>query len=454
MYHSYQLTKHPIGSIREMFALSWPLMLGLLSTTFMLFVDRLFLAKFDPLALNAGANAGLAFYMFLVIPMSIVGISEVLVGRLNGDNQKFSIGCAAWQMIWFSLLLTPLLWFLGWAMPPLIFAGTGNEVWETDFFSSLMWFAPVYLTTIALSGFFIGTGQVKIVTVAAVLGNVTNIVLDYIFIFGMGSFPSLGVKGAAIATGLSQVIQVVLMLSLFLGPKLSRSYHTRRYHFYRPYFQEGFNIGFPAALGRFMELVAHFVFFRIVMSVNSEQMTLVAMVQSFYILSTFITEAEQKAASAIISNLLGARAHAFFPQVLKSAFLLQGLYFLLFLALVTLFGGQIFALLSPPGLNPDLSQTFFYALLYTAIFFLFDGLGMILMGFLTASGDTRYILLVSAAVHWIAYILPTLVFIGYAKNGADTAWGIIAFMSVFSFGLYYWRYWTDAWLGKMKRVIT
>ncbi len=104
----HPLTPYPVGSKREFWALSWPLMLGLISSTLMTFADRLFLAYFDTFALNAAANAGMAYYMFLIIPMGIASISEVLVGRLNGEGKYKEIGSAAWQMIWFSIILTPI----------------------------------------------------------------------------------------------------------------------------------------------------------------------------------------------------------------------------------------------------------------------------------------------------------------------------------------------------------
>ena len=108
MAESYKLTKFAVGSKREFWTLTWPLMLGMISTTFMMFVDRLFLARFDPKALNAAASAGMAYLVFLVVPIAIVSVSEVLVGRLHGKERFKDIGSAAWQMIWFGGMLTPI----------------------------------------------------------------------------------------------------------------------------------------------------------------------------------------------------------------------------------------------------------------------------------------------------------------------------------------------------------
>lgn len=457
MSHSYQLTKHPVGSKREFWTLSWPLMLGLISSTLMIFVDRLFLAHYDPLALNAAACAGTAYYMFLVVPMGVAAIAEVLVGRLHGEDKFSEIGSATWQMVWFGILLTPIFVMIGWFGPYVLFAGTGNEANETDFFKILMLFAPAQCSTIALSGFFIGTGNVKIVTISAMLGNVVNIVLDYLMIFGWGVIPEWGVAGAAYATGISQVIQTTFLLGLFLASNSRKAYNTLRFGFNRLYLFEGLRIGAPSGLGHCMEVSAHFLFFRIVMSVGTEQMTIVAMIQSFYILSTFVIEAQSKAASAIVANLLGAGVFGLIDKVMRSSFILHSFYFLLFVGCIYFFPGIFQRIFNSPAhkellSDPDLSRTFSVALFFMGLFFLLDGLGWILIGFLTAAGDTRYVLYVSTFVHWVAYVLPTLMFVGWGKGGADVAWSIIAFMSCLSFSLYLWRYLSRAWLKQYQQV--
>ena len=64
----YQLTRYSIGSLKEIWAISWPLMLGLLSSSCMLFVDRLLLSRYSLNALNASATAGMATYVLMIIP--------------------------------------------------------------------------------------------------------------------------------------------------------------------------------------------------------------------------------------------------------------------------------------------------------------------------------------------------------------------------------------------------
>lgn len=451
MRPAYQLTKHPLGSIREFWAMSWPLMIGLMSSTLMMFADRLFLSRFDPMALNAAASGGIAYYMFLVMPMGVAAISEVLVGRLHGENSCSRAGRSVWQFINMALLSFPVFLLIAKGAPGLIFYGTGNTDYETAYFGTLMLFGPVQLIQIALAGFFIAIGNVRIVTVTALIGNAINIVLDWVLIFGTGSIPALGVEGASLATGVAQTFQVLLLLAVFLSPGHRRKYETDSIGISLQVMKEGLSIGMPSGLGHLMEVVCHFLFFRMIMSVSQEQMSLVAMVQSFYVLSSFIIEAESKAAGAIVSNLLGGKAYDYLGKVLKAAFSQHILFSIVMMGIAFLFPGALLNLfLAEENLSSfvehGFNASFMTALFYMSLFFLLDGLSWILIGFIQAAGDTRYIFYVSASVHWIAYILPTAWLIYLGKGGADVAWMIIAWMSFFTFALYFIRYFRGSYL--------
>lgn len=431
--------------------MTWPLMVGLLSSTVMMFVDRLFLAKWSPLALNAAVSGGMAYYMFLVIPMAVVEISEVLVGRLNGEERLKEIGSASWQMVWLSIGLLPIFWLIASVAPSFLFIGTGNESNETSYFATLMLFAAFQCTTISLYGFFIGIGNVKIVTFSAIIGNLVNIGLDYWMIFGGGPMPALGVVGAAAATGIAQVVQTLFLLSVFWMHRHKEKYGTGVLKLNPPFFAEGLRIGLPSGAGRSMEVIAHFLFFRIIISVGQEQMVLVAIAQSIYILSSFVIDAQCKGTSAIASNLLGANHHAPLSKVLRSGLTIHFGYFLLFFLAVFSFPEQIFNLFSSEEgvslqMTPELMSTFKRALICVSLFFLIDGFGWILIGFLTAAKDTRFVFWVSALVNWVAYVPPTLWFIGWKKGGADVAWTIVVAVTGLTFLLYLWRYLSGRWL--------
>ena len=66
--------------------------------------------------------------------------------------------------------------------------------------------------SISLEKIFQATGRMKVSMVAMMLGCIGNIILDPLMIFGIGPFPAMGIEGAALATGIGQMISLVIYL--------------------------------------------------------------------------------------------------------------------------------------------------------------------------------------------------------------------------------------------------
>ncbi|MEN8078273.1 MATE family efflux transporter [Clostridioides difficile] len=71
------------------------------------------------------------------------------------------------------------------------------------------------LIGIVLNSFVRNDGRPKLAMISTISGAITNIILDYLFIFHFG----MGIKGAAIATGLGQIVTVSMLLPHFLMKK-------------------------------------------------------------------------------------------------------------------------------------------------------------------------------------------------------------------------------------------
>lgn len=103
---------------------------------------------------------------------------------------------------------------------------------EVEYFRWNNYFAPFLTLLTALSAFYIGQGKTGIIKWLGVIGNGVNVLLDPLFIFGYkGIIPSMGIKGAAIATGIGIIVQVVILGSMFLAKKNRETFGTNDYRF-------------------------------------------------------------------------------------------------------------------------------------------------------------------------------------------------------------------------------
>lgn len=445
---SNKLTSHPPGSMRELWKISFPLMLSLMSVSLMLFLDRLFLSRYSLEALNASANAGILIQFMQFWCISTVSIAEVFVGRYNGAGKIEKLGQPVWQMIWLSV--ASVLWFvpLGLWAGPYFFYEDAHYLLEIDYFKYLMCFAPMAALSGALSAFYIGQGQVKFVTCVMGISNLINIGLDMLFIFGWEPFvPSMGIKGAALATGIAQTSQALILGCHFLNARNRKEKGTGRWHFNKRLFRKSLSIGIPNAVAHTLELMAWVIIFHLMTKLGSDYITVVTVAQSIFFLFTFMTEGVSKGATAIAANFFGSQQHDLVWKLLKSGLKLYFCVFL-FLGVILVWNPdpliRLF-LAHDMALSPATQSTLHAACFWVWLFFLFDGINWLLIGLLTAAGDTRFIMKVGGAGPWLVALLPIYLFVFKWGGPANITWMLIAFYGMASSVIYLWRFRSGKW---------
>ena len=82
-------------------------------------------------------------------------------------------------------------------------------------------FSVVIMLGLAFEKIFQAVGRMKTTMIALIGGCVTNIILDPVMIFGLGPCPRMGIAGAALATGIGQVVSLVVYLVAYLRTPMS-----------------------------------------------------------------------------------------------------------------------------------------------------------------------------------------------------------------------------------------
>ncbi len=446
--NTFKLTSHPRGSLRELWAISFPLMLSLMSASLMFFWDRLLLINFSIESHNAATSAGtiVSFLQFAFICTTCIG--EVFVGRHFGAGKLKQLGVPVWQMIWLSFFTLFIFIPLGYFAGDYIFAGSRYRSMEIDYFSVMMYFGPIFCLASSLSAFYIGRGQVKFITALVIASNVLNTGLAYVLIFGIEPFiPAMGITGAALATGLSQLFQALVLFIDFLRKRNRTKYGTGNYQFVWNEFYQCIRLGFPSSLAHTIEILAWALFFRILMSLGEEQLTVASIAQSIFFLFTFLTEGVSKGATAIASNMIGAQQWGGLRKLLFSGikfYLCLFIFSGLFLAL-DLKPFICFFLGSEGAVSEEVLTLVASSCVWVWIFFLFDGIHWLVVGLLTAAGDTKFVLKIGGTSVWLFALLPTYILLVLYNHKADMAWAITAFYGVVTCSIYLYRFFSMRW---------
>lgn len=434
-----KLTRYPLGSLRELWAISFPLMISLLSGSLMLFLDRLLLAQNSLDCLNACTNAGILAQALQFPFISIASIAEVFVGQYNGAGQQKRLGEPVWQMIWLSIMTSFFFIPVGLFGGAYIFSDPTYAHLENDFFLWIMLFGPFFCLSAALSTFFIGQGLVKFVTVAAVVANVLNVGMDLLLI------PVWGIAGAAIATGIAQALQSLALFIVFFNQKNRATKGTARWKLNPRRMWECLAIGLPNAVAHALEIFGWWIFFRMMTGLGHEYITVVAVAQSIFFLFTFITEAVSKGASAIAANLIGAKQWDLVWKLLRSGVRFYFQVFLFLGIVLVIYPDPMIRWFLPEEGKEALLPLIRSACLWVWIFFLFDGITWLVVGLLTAAGDTKFVMKVAGLNVWIFALVPIYFFNVYLGHKADVAWVITAFYGFMNALIFFLRFKTEKW---------
>ncbi len=211
------------GSIRKaVFMLSVPMILEMLMESIFALVDIIFVSR---VSINAVATIGLTESVITLVYAVAIGLSmaaTAIVARRIGEKNVEGAKQAAVQIIFLGIFVATIISVLGILYPKEILSLMGAE---PDLIEDGYGYTKILLggnATIMLlfliNAVFRGAGNASIAMWTLVLSNGLNIILDPIFIFGLGSIPAYGVEGAAIATTIGRGTAVICqLLILFYG---------------------------------------------------------------------------------------------------------------------------------------------------------------------------------------------------------------------------------------------
>lgn len=447
------LTPYPSGSLKEIGMLALPMMLTALSNNLMLFLDRIILGHYSLDAMNSAAAAGSATLPFVFGGYAIAAIAEVFVGQRNGAKKYSLVAQPVWQMIWFSCLLMLFFIPMGLFMGPFILIDCFMKE-GLPYYQWLMCFGFVTGFHTALSSFFIGRGHVKLITFVAIFGNLLNLVLDVLFVFGIPHIlDPMGTTGAAIATVIAEITQVVILFAVFLGKENRHIFKTHVWRFKRKLFKECLRIGTPNALSHLITMSAWYVIFAITGLTSPEHVTVFQIGQTIFVLFTFLADGIQKGIIALASNAIGQGILKKVPKILIASIKLHVVLITLLAIPFLIFPEPFIQLfLSDQNLSVPLEVILDQgrqALIWVWLFLFCDDLVWMTAGILTAGGDTKFVMLMNGVSTWFFGVVPIYLFIFKWHYDPSTVWPLMLGYGIINCIFFFWRYSKGKWKNGM-----
>ena len=233
-------------------SMALPMVVSMLVNSLYNIIDSYFVAKISEDAMTA---LSLVYPVQNFINAAAIGFGvgiNALVSLYLGAGEKEKAGNAAGQGLLCCLIHGVVLAVLSLIfMPHFLNMFTSDEQVKElalRYVSIAFSFAPVIMAGLFFEKIFQAVGRMKAAMASLLSGCISNIILDPVLIFGAGPFPALGIAGAAIATGIGQVVSLLIYLVIYVEKPFPVKFSRRDLRPNRSLLLRLYGIGVPAIL--------------------------------------------------------------------------------------------------------------------------------------------------------------------------------------------------------------
>lgn len=216
--HNNELGNEKISSL--LFRMAVPAITAQIINLLYNLVDRMYIGHIDGVGATALTAVGVTMPVIMVISAFAALVSmggapraSIMMGKGDKDSAEKIMGNCTTALVFISAVLTAAVLLFGENMLMAFGASENTVGYALDYMNIYACGTIFVQIALGLNAFITAQGFAKISMITVLVGAVLNIVLDPIFIFGL----DMGVKGAALATIISQAVSALWVLRFLTG---------------------------------------------------------------------------------------------------------------------------------------------------------------------------------------------------------------------------------------------
>ncbi|MDX2362776.1 MAG: MATE family efflux transporter [Crocinitomicaceae bacterium] len=396
---------------RTILSVAIPLMGSSFIQSVVLITDSSFLSRYDTIAFDASGNGGLLYITLFITMIGLSDGAQILMARRIGQQKENLLARIFGTTLFINLLLALGLFLLiQFVLPHVIMSYTVNKdigLGQIEFIGIRGYAFFFAVISLAINAYFMALGKTVYVLISAGVIAFSNIGLDYLLIFGNHGMPELGLKGAALASTISEgigMIFLILVLYFSASSKEHKLFSQLRINWTS--FKEVLKLGTPIMFQGLIALSTWTVFFAWIEQMGTHELTISQNIRALYFLAFVPIWGFSSTTRTYVSQYVGRKDYASVNIIVRKIQLLTLAFLFIFFHGALFYPEKMVAMINP---NIEYLQESTEILRFIFGSVLIYGLGNVYFHTISGSGNTRftfYVELLSVAVYLLsAYLL-------------------------------------------------
>lgn len=416
--------------------------------------DVIMLGKVSETVLSASSLANQISYIMTLIFFGITSGAAVLTAQYWGKKDIDTIEQVLGVSLRFSLLVSIFFTLVTFFFPEAlmkIFSSEPDVISEGVKYLKIICFSYIlYSITLIYLNLMRSVEKVKISTLVYTVSLCTNIILNYIFIFGKLGLPAMGIRGAALSTVIARIVE--LTITLVYAHKYNNSIKFKINYLFKVnhlILKDFFKYSIPVTINELMWGLGTSANAAIIGQLGSQAAAANSIAQVMRQLSTVICFGIATSAAILLGKAIG-------ENKIKEA--KESSKIFVRLSIITGIGGAILILLSKPlvvsimTLSPTAKTYLGYMLIVMSYFVICQSYNTtMIVGIFRAGGDTKYGLFVDVSTMWGCSILIGALGAFVFKWSVPIVYMILLSDEVIKVFLTTYRFKSYIWLNNITR---
>ena len=410
-------------SYRNIWKVAYPILISLVMEQMIGLTDTAFLGRVGEVELGASAIAIVYYMVLFMIGFGFSIGAQIMIGRRNGEGQFEQTGKVFWNGLYFLLGLSAVIIISSELFSPALMKllVSSEAIYEAAL-SYVRWRLPGMVfafCTAMYRAFYIGTTQTRTLTLNSIVMVLSNIIFNWVLIFGHFGLPALGITGAAIGSSLAELVSLIFFV-IYTRVRCDRAKYgmLRAGNLDFDVLKSMMPVCSWTTIQHVISVSTWFIFFMYIEHLGERALAVSNIVRGISGLLWMVTEAFASTCCTLVSNIIGAGRQDKVISLLKRILKLSYSVILGCALLFCLFPTAVISIYTD---IPDLIPATIPSMIVMCSSYLFTVGAMVLFQAVSGTGNTKTAFRLEMAA-LVIYTLYCTAVVGIMKLDIAICW--------------------------------